>query len=83
MTRLINYLQIALVSLVLFCVSVSALAETMWQYTVRPGDNLITLGERHLINADDWTELQRINRVQDPYRLPIGNNQQRIGRLCK
>lgn len=73
MTILINYLQIALVSLVLFCVSVSALAETMWQYTVRPGDNLITLGERHLINADDWIELQRINRVQDPYRLPIGS----------
>lgn len=26
--------------------------ETMWRYTVRPGDNLITLGKRHLINAD-------------------------------
>lgn len=47
--------------------------ETMWRYTVRPGDNLITLGKRHLINADDWTVLQRINRVQDPYRLPIGS----------
>ncbi len=61
-----------LVSAVLFCSSVSA-AETMWRYTVRPGDNLITLGKKHLINEDDWTVLQRINRVQDPYRLPIGS----------
>lgn len=57
---------------VLFIAPASA-EETMWRYTVRPGDNLITLGKRHLINADDWTVLQRINRVQDPYRLPIGS----------
>jgi hypothetical protein len=63
--------QIFVFSAVLFCASVSA--ETMWRYTVRPGDNLITLGKKHLINADDWTVLQRINHVNDPYRLPIGS----------
>jgi hypothetical protein len=67
-----RYIQtLSVVSFILFCVSAFA-EEAMWRYTVRPGDNLITLGKKHLINADDWTLLQKINRVQDPYRLPIG-----------
>jgi hypothetical protein len=46
--------------------------EVMWQYTVRPGDNLITLGRLHLINPDDWKQVQKLNHVKDPYRMPIG-----------
>jgi hypothetical protein len=72
-----KYMRLLLLNTLLFnsvlFIAPSSAEETMWRYTVRPGDNLITLAERHLINADDWTELQRINRVQDPYRLPIGS----------
>ena len=46
--------------------------EVMWQYTVRPGDNLITLGKVHLINPDNWVELQRLNHIKDPYKMPVG-----------
>ncbi|MGV3581726.1 MAG: FecR domain-containing protein [Methylophilus sp.] len=46
--------------------------EVVWKYTVRPKDNLITLGRIHLINPDDWKVVQQLNRVKDPYRMPIG-----------
>jgi len=46
--------------------------QAMWRYTVRPGDNLITLGKKHLINPDNWKEMQRLNRVKNPYRMPVG-----------
>jgi hypothetical protein len=65
-------IQLLLISLTLCCAPVWA-ADTMWRYTVRPGDNLISLGKKHLVNADDWKVLQRINHVNDPYRLPIGS----------
>lgn len=45
----------------------------MWRYTIRPGDNLIMLGKKHLINADDWKALQRLNHIRNPYRLVIGS----------
>jgi hypothetical protein len=68
-----NYLQILVLSVSLFCVCASASAEAMWRYTVRPGDSLIALANQHLINADDWRILQRLNHINDPYRLAIGS----------
>jgi len=44
----------------------------MWHYTVRPGDNLIKLGEQHLINPDNWKAVQRLNQVKNPHRLHVG-----------
>jgi hypothetical protein len=73
MMVIMNQLPILVVSVSLFFVASSALAEAMWRYTVRPGDNLITLANQHLINADDWRVLQRLNHINDPYRLPIGS----------
>ncbi|MGQ3176077.1 MAG: FecR domain-containing protein [Blastomonas fulva] len=40
-------------------------------YTVRKGDTLITLGRAWLIREADWKQVQRINRVADPHRLPV------------
>ena len=42
-----------------------------WVYSVRPGDNLIHFARQHLINPDDWKTLQRLNKVNNPYRMQI------------
>lgn len=52
---------------------VAAEASPEWIYSVRPRDTLIHFGERHLINPDDWRILQKLNRIKDPYRMPIGS----------
>src|SRR5690606_29097819 len=44
-----------------------------WVYSVRPLDTMIHFDERHLINPDDWHILQTINRIKDPYHMPIGS----------
>ncbi|HAF01690.1 MAG TPA: hypothetical protein DCG63_10405, partial [Methylophilaceae bacterium] len=49
-----------------------AAQEVMWRYTVRPGDNLINLGKKHLVSPDTWREVQRINQIKNPYRIPVG-----------
>ncbi|WP_428504447.1 FecR domain-containing protein [Roseateles sp.] len=43
-----------------------------WRYTIQPGDTLIGLSERFLLPGRPWRELQRLNRVADPLRLPPG-----------
>jgi hypothetical protein len=55
-----------------FNVSFAADEDVVWRYSVRPGDNLITLGRVHLINPDDWKKVQQINQVKDPYHMPVG-----------
>jgi hypothetical protein len=40
-------------------------------YRVRPGDNLYTLAERHLLRTSDFRTVQRLNRIADPYRLSV------------
>ena len=44
-----------------------------WRYSMRPGDNLIQFSNRYLLNPDDWRALQNLNRVKNPYRMPIGS----------
>lgn len=44
----------------------------MWRYTVRPGDNLITLGKQHLINPDNWKAVQQINNIKNPHGMHAG-----------
>ena len=41
-------------------------------YIARKGDTLIGLGRRLLIDPQSWPELQRLNRIQEPRRIPIG-----------
>lgn len=36
------------------------------------GDTLIGIGRRYLVDAAQWPQLQRLNEVRDPRRLPIG-----------
>lgn len=43
-----------------------------WLYSVRPGDTLISLGQRHLIDPQRWDVVQRLNRIADPHRIPPG-----------
>lgn len=42
-------------------------------YTVRKGDTLIALARDYMLRETDWKEVQRINRVADPYRLPVAS----------
>jgi hypothetical protein len=37
-----------------------------------PGDTLIGLGRRYLVDPAQWPQLARLNQVRDPRRLPIG-----------
>ncbi|GAA0800050.1 LysM peptidoglycan-binding domain-containing protein [Cupriavidus gilardii] len=41
-------------------------------HQVEPGDTLFWVAQRYTGRADVWRELQALNRVADPYRLPIG-----------
>jgi hypothetical protein len=41
-------------------------------YRVLKGDNLYTLAGRYLTRTEDYIVVQRLNRVADPYRIPIG-----------
>lgn len=50
---------------------ISAVAEE-WIYTVRPGDNLWNLTERHLNGMDYVPQLQQLNSVKNPYVIPPG-----------
>lgn len=55
----------------LMIMSGSAVAEE-WIYTVRPGDNLWNLTERHLKSMDYVPQLQQLNGVKNPYVIPPG-----------
>ena len=50
-----------------------AAAEPYWTYTVRPGDNLWTLGRVLLLDRDRWQALQRLNAIDAPARLRPGS----------
>ncbi|MGO4574630.1 FecR domain-containing protein [Cupriavidus sp. 2TAF22] len=41
-------------------------------YLVRPGDTLIGVAGQFMDSPGGWHELQALNRVADPYRLPPG-----------
>lgn len=41
-------------------------------YAVKPGDSLYALATRYFVQLSDAGRVQRLNRIQDPRRLPIG-----------
>jgi len=47
-------------------------AEPVFTYTSVAGDTLIGLGRRLLADPAQWPELQRVNRIANPRRLPVG-----------
>ena len=46
--------------------------EADFVHVAMPGDTLIGLGRRYLLDPSQWPELARLNDVRDPRRLPIG-----------
>lgn len=46
--------------------------EPVHLHTTVPGDTLIGLGRRLLVEPARWPELQRLNAVRNPRRLPVG-----------
>ncbi len=41
-------------------------------YRVKPGDTLIALSAKWFVRDNSWTAVQRLNRIADPVRLPVG-----------
>ncbi len=68
----------ALYALFLLCLCLSlvqrpAQAETQyWVYTVRPGDNIWDLTEKHCVSVLYWKRIQRINNVRLDRQIPPG-----------
>lgn len=52
--------------------STAAAGTPMTNYVIRRGDTLIDIGERYFTRPENWRRVQTINRVTNPYRLPIG-----------
>lgn len=50
----------------------AAADEPAFAYTSVAGDTLIGLGRRFLVDPAQWPELQRVNRVANPRRIPVG-----------
>jgi hypothetical protein len=47
-------------------------SEPLFRYTVRPNDTLSGLAKSFLVGGQ-YAEIQKLNKVADPYRLPIGS----------
>ena len=47
-------------------------AQAHWNYRIQPGDTLIGLTETYLDGKHSWRDLQRLNQVADPLKLPPG-----------
>lgn len=58
--------------MLLFAAPASGQTEPTWLYTARPGDTIWSLGRRYLSDWRRWPELQRLNRIPDPQRVPPG-----------
>jgi hypothetical protein len=43
------------------------------EYKTEAGDTLIGLGRRLLVDPAAWPELQRLNRIRNPRRIPVGS----------
>ncbi|PZO91730.1 MAG: peptidoglycan-binding protein [Sphingomonas sanxanigenens] len=50
----------------------AAAAEPVVVYTAKAGDNLYTLGARYFDRMSDVATVQRLNRIANPYRIPVG-----------
>ena len=48
-------------------------AETDFIYRAKTGDTLIGLGKTLLAKPNDWPQVQRLNKIADPRRIPTGS----------
>jgi hypothetical protein len=69
-----NFSKLAIAGLLSVAAMPLALAadDAPIRYTVRKGDNLISLGERYLRNPQSYKIVQQQNRITDPHAIPIG-----------
>jgi len=59
-------------AIILSCFAFSALAAEEWHYTVKPGENLWNITERHLTGIRYVKRLQQLNNIRNPYVIPPG-----------
>ncbi len=59
-----------MLALVALCPGAASAQELIYQ--IERGDTLMAIGVALLADPDDWVQLQRINKVRDPRRLPVG-----------
>lgn len=52
--------------------AVAASNDNNVNYTIRKGDNLITLADRYMLKRQHYRVVQRNNRIADPLRIPVG-----------
>lgn len=46
---------------------------SFYRHQARPGDTLIGLGQALLAHPADWPQVARLNRIDNPRRIPIGS----------
>ena len=51
-----------------------AAAEASHEHVLQPGDTLIGLARRFLVDPAQWIEVARYNQVRDPRRMPVGRS---------
>ena len=73
---MLRFVLAAAVAVSLGCPALAAAADGHDDlvYIARQGDTLIGLGRRLLIDPRSWPELQKLNRIQEPRRIPIGTS---------
>ena len=50
----------------------AATKEDRVRYTFKRGDTLIDLAEKYMRKRSDYVIVQRLNRIKDPFRIPVG-----------
>lgn len=68
----IGLVSLGLAALLLAPTAHAATGDENIRYSARKGDTLIGLGNRYLINPQDYRIIQRNNRIADPRRIPVG-----------
>ena len=67
----INAILLFCLSLLLYLNPITVTAAD-WVYTVQSGDNLWDLSTEHMGSIDNWRNLQKLNNVTNPKRIPPG-----------
>ncbi len=62
-----------LLAIFLLMITLPAAAEEQFVYRAESGDTLIGIAGRLLIRPTDWPRVQRLNRIQNPRRIPVGS----------
>ncbi|HEX7858278.1 MAG TPA: FecR domain-containing protein [Sphingobium sp.] len=66
--------MLLLISVAVPVVPALAAPSDMVRYQVRQGDNLFALARAYFRNIDDYRIVQKLNRVANPYQLPVGQS---------